>query len=184
MLEFDRRDRSPCFLEGAKEHLQDDFDDPRFGGREQPTGRELPHTATKSTKKAVQRAEHDGRVNHHHGITPQRGHSDDVDRQGRLEFLDVVAKTHNLRPRRVDPGAGAQHLQHAQAEHADEALVDHVQRGDVHPQAAVLCGQIVFANLDVQVVARVDFHASIVEAGRQCGQFLWRQQVLRIRHVQ
>ena len=54
MLKINRGQGRPSFFEGAKEHLQDDFDDPGFGGREKSTGGKLPDAAAKAAKKTVQ----------------------------------------------------------------------------------------------------------------------------------
>ena len=137
MLEFDGRDRGPGLAHAAEKHLQDQFDDAGLGWREQPPRGQWPHAPTESTEKAVQRAENHRGLNHHHRVAAQGVHAQDVHRKRRTQALQIVAKTHDLDPGRVDARAGPKNLEHAQAKQPDEALIDHVQRREVDPQAGV-----------------------------------------------
>jgi len=64
----------------------------------------------------------------------------------------------------VDLGAGAQHFDKTQAKRANETLVDHVDRGDVHPQAAVFAGQVVFLHPRSGVETSIDWNRTIHDA--------------------
>ena len=56
----------------------------------------------------------------------------------------------------IDTRAGAQHFEHPQSKQADKPLIDHVDRGEVHPEAAVLAGQVVLAHAGTGVEPGVD----------------------------
>ena len=127
MLEVDRGERRPGFLERTEEHLQNDFDDPGFGGGEQSAWGQLSNAAAEASKETVQGAEDHGGLNDDHGIAAQGAHSHDVDRQGGLEVSEVVTKAHDLCARGVHAWAGAQYLEHTQSKQPDEPLIDHVQ---------------------------------------------------------
>ena len=144
----------------------------------------MANASAKAAKEAVERAEYDGGFNDDHGVATQRAHAHDVDRQGGFEVFEVVTKPDDLGARGVHARAGAQHFEHAQAKQPDEALVDHVQRGDIDAEAAVLSGQIVFAHLHVQVVPAGGAGAVVTKTGRQGGQLFRGQKGLGIGHDQ
>jgi hypothetical protein len=183
MLKVNGGDRRPCIAHGAKENLQNQFDDARFGGGEQTARRQLIHAFTKAPKKTVQRTEHQFGLDHHHRVTAQGTHANGVDRQRGFEALEVVTKTHNLHTRGVDARAGAQNLEHAQSELANEALIDHVQGHDVDAQAAVFSREVVLLGGYAQVEATVDRDGATVDTVDQSGEFFAGQEVLVIGHA-
>jgi len=128
MFALQRHQRRPCVLQRAEKYIQNEFDDAVFGRREQAARRELFHPFAVATKKTVQGAEHHIGVDDHHGKATQGVHANQVHRQGRLELFEVVAILDDLHPGWVDPRAGAQDLEQPKPKHADEALIDHVDR--------------------------------------------------------
>ena len=128
MLAFQGHQGRPSVLQGAKKHIQDQFDDAVFSGCEQAAWWQLFHPFAVAPKKTVQRTEHHVGVDDHHRKAAQGVHAHQVHRQGRLELFEVVAVLDDLHPCGVDPRAGAQHFEQSKPEHADEALIDHVDR--------------------------------------------------------